>query len=54
MRKSSNIPQDKIFNKTMKDGDLDSDTKNLDDVEVEDSFSKQAMTAVISPLSEDL
>ena len=38
----------------MKDGDLDSDTKNLDDVEVEDSFSKQAMSAVISPVSDDL
>ena len=37
----------------MKEGDLFSETKNLEDVEIEDSFTKQAMTAIISPLSDE-
>jgi len=38
----------------MKEGDLFSETKNLEDVEIEDSLTKQAMTAIISPLSDEL
>jgi len=38
----------------MKEGDLFPETNNLDDVEIEDSFNKQAMTAIISPLSDEV
>lgn len=38
----------------MKEDDIFSETKNLDDVEIEDSFNKQALTAIISPLSDEV
>ena len=43
-----------MFKQTNVKGEYLSEGKNLDDVDFEDSFSKQALTGVLSPTSDEL